>query len=140
MAKTYAFKRVVATVAARPITGFAEDQAITIEYDADTWSKTEGCDGEVTRVHQNRKGGKITFFLAASSDLNAYFDGLQKADDVSLFGQVPIVIVDVLGGTRFMCPQGWIMKDPGHTFNRELGVKEWVFDCDEIISSHAGNV
>lgn len=138
--KTHDFNRVKVSVNGVPISGFIDGDAVSIEFDEDEWSKNVGADGQVARVRQNQPGGTITIRLQPTSDSNAILDGFNKADLLTDFAPVSILVVDTLGGSSFFADAAWVQRDPGATYGREPGDKEWIYDCAKIIARHAGNL
>lgn len=136
--KTFDFKKVVCAVNGIPISGFADGDAITIEFDEDNWAKFVGADETVTRVKQNRRDGKITLRLQPSSSSNRDIARLARLDEeVGLF-PVKILITDLLLGDTIFANEAWVMKDPGRTLGRDLNDVEWVYDCARIEVERGG--
>jgi len=138
--KTFDMNKLVCTVGGLPITGWADGDALMVEYDEDSWTEYIGCDGEVTRVYQSRKHGTITIRLGPLSASNRTLAQLKRTDDETGVATVPIFIFDMLGGDQFLAPQAWCKKDPGRTFGRDVTEKEWIYFAPRIEAVHGGGV
>lgn len=140
MAKTYDFKKVAVLVGGVPISGFIDGDAVTVEMADDQWEMVTGADGEATRSKKNNYSGTITIRLQASSLSNDYLQGLQKLDEATGLGQVPIMLKDLFGTTLVFAPQCWVKKSPGATFGRSNSQREWAFDSGKILINLGGNL
>ena len=52
---TYNLKDIAITVGGIPLSGFGENDAVTIDYGEEIWSLTVGCDGEMARSKNNNR-------------------------------------------------------------------------------------
>lgn len=120
-----------ATVGASTLTlsGFADDDMIEVERDADAWTKKVSVDGPVTRARQGDLSGKMTFRLMQSSSSNDDLTALAKADEASPpAGAFTILLKDPSGRSVFRA-SGWIKKPAKVTFKKDVEMREWVIDC-----------
>jgi len=132
MAKTYDLKKVILTVNGIPVTGFQDGDAVSVEFDSETWTKTVGSDGEVCRSRTNNNTGKVTITLMYSSMVNDAFNAQKVLDRATGLGTVSILIKDLSSASTVFVPQAWIQKEPTQTYGKEMGNREWVFDCSAI--------
>jgi hypothetical protein len=69
----------------------------------------------------------------ATSASNDTLSAQHALDEASGNGAVPLLIKDLSGRTVAEAPNAWIRKLPMVEFGREVGTREWVLDCDELI-------
>jgi len=132
MVRTYDPKQVCIAVHGVPISGFADGSFISVERANDTFTKVEGLDGIVCRVRNLNKSGTITITLSQTSISNDYLQDIASDDEQIDIGGVSINITDMLGKTKVSSAYAWIRKPPIVAFGKEIGSREWVFDCDPL--------
>ena len=133
MAKTYDPKRVIAIWGAITFTGLVDDgEAISVEYDEDHVTKKVGLDGEVARAMSANRTGKITVRLMATSMSNDLLSAAAVLDQVDRSADFPFTIKELSGRTLVFTSSAWIMKTPGPSYGKEIGTREWVFDCAQM--------
>ena len=137
--ETYSPKRVELIIGGVPLRGYADGTFINIERTSDAFTTNVGADGEVSRTHSADKTGKITITLQQTSDSNDFLSGLVNADEISLLGQVPVLLKDTNGRTLAESPFGWVDKVASSEFAAELSDREWVISCSELILFVGGN-
>lgn len=137
--KTYDPKQVSVVIGTRLMTGFAEDDMIEVERDADAFTKHVGTTGEVARSKSNNKCGKITVHLMQTSADNGYLSELMQADEKVNGGIVPIMIRDQNGNDLVVVREGWVQKAPTMSRKREIQSQAWVLDCGPMEKFLGGN-
>ena len=110
-----------------PISGFAEDDFIDIEFDSEGYQDQIGADGHVERYKSCDQRATITFTLMASSPCNILLSAMYNADikTPNGLGVGPLLIRDTRGVTVFAGTQAWIQKQPKATLGAKIGNKEW---------------
>lgn len=136
---TYDVAQVFVTYAGITLTGFAEDSKVTIEYDADAWSKQVGVDGETTRSKSNNRCASVTVKLMQSSADNAALTALYEADMATNAGALPLLIKDSSGTSIHTAESAWIRKLPTTEYAMNAGTREWVLDTGPMVSVIGGN-
>lgn len=111
-----------------PISGFAEDDFIDIEFDTEGYQDQIGADGHVVRYKSCDQRATVTFTLMASSPSNALLSAMYNADIHSSngIGVGPLLIRDTRGVTVFAGTQAWIQKMPKTTLGSKIANREWV--------------
>lgn len=137
--ETYSPKRVELIIGGVPLRGYADGTFISIERTSDAFTTNVGADGEVSRTHSADKTGKITITLQQTSDSNDFLSALVNADEISLLGQVPVLLKDTNGRTLAESPFAWVDKVANSEFGNELSDREWVISCSELIVFVGGN-
>jgi len=131
LAGTHSLQRLILTVGGRRIRGGAENDLVSVVYDENTYTKTYGSTGRVTRSTTNAKGGVITISLM-QTDIEdiAFLDALANAP--APLDIAPIVIQDLNTGETIVAEQCWLQKTPDHNWNRDAGPREYAFDAANI--------
>jgi len=136
--KTYDPTAVKVIVNAIPMSGFADGDMVSVEFNEDAWTFHRGTDGDTSRIYMAQEGGMVTIRLASTSPMNAVLNGFAKLDKFTKMLPVSIMVIDTLGGTKILAMQAWLRKDPGVSFGREVQEKEWVYDTDLLEIDHQG--
>lgn len=137
--KTYEPKQVSLIVGGKIISGFSDGTFISLMRDEQAFTKKIGVDGEGTRSKSNNKGGKFEIELMQSSASNDDLSGFAAADESANTGAVPVRMVDNSGRTVASCLTGWVQKIPDSPFAKEVQVRKWVIDTDELLVFIGGN-
>ena len=124
-----------------PISGFAQDAAISVEHDEDDWTLVVGVDGEGTRSKTSNASATITVSLMQSSTTNALLTAARNLDVLAPggVGGKALLIKDGSGTTLFSAVTAWIQKPPTAELNREASTREWVFRTDNLVAFHGSN-
>lgn len=134
--KTYDFREWQITVMSMPVTGFAEEDAFSIEWSGEWFTPRTGLDGEMTRNFVNNRLAKVTLKLMQSSDCNGQLLLALLADvetskvNTTTFA-VSITSLSPNGGT-YRSDNCWIERPPTISGARESSVLEWVFCCPDM--------
>ncbi len=137
--RSYDPGQVVLTVGGVPINGFADGTFISVERSEDSFTKTSGADGIVSRARSRDKSGEITITLAQTSPSNDVLTALNATDETTGAGVVPVQCKDLSGRTVLFTAFAWIRKPPAVEFGKEISDREWVMDCADLDMNVAGN-
>lgn len=139
MAKTYNGKKVAVIWGAIIFQGLAQDgDAISVTFDEDHVTKAVGMDGEVARAMNANRTGKITVRLMATSLTNQLLSAAKELDAASGTAYYPLTVKDASGLDIHFAKEAWILKTPDSSYSKEIGIREWVFDCGQLISNPGG--
>lgn len=139
--RTYDPKRIVITIGANLISGFAEDTFVSIEPSGDGTQAVAGADGEVARSLSHNPLHRLTLTLQQTSMSNDALSNLLALDRASGgSGVVPIQVRDLRGNTVFAASQGWVVQAPTIEFGSEVAEREWELDCVATEIFVGGNV
>jgi hypothetical protein len=138
--KTYDPKLVIVTFAGNILTGFAEGTFVTVEREADAYTKVVGSDGEVARVRSRNASGSVTITLMQTSVSNDVLDALAVLDEEANAGSGPLFIEDLLGNTFIAATAAWIRKRSNIEYGAELGSREWVIDVADLKMVNGGSI
>lgn len=124
------------------VQGFQDGTFIECERNEDGFSTHVGSTGDVTRIRNLNRTGKITLTLMAQSPSNDLL--LARALDDEQIGLIygPILIKDLntLNQELARANQAWIVKIPKIERAKEASPCVWVFECTELKLTPSGNV
>ena len=123
------------------VDGFAEGEALRIEFNDDQFVKYVGAGGQVSRAKTNDLSARITIRLMQGSATNDDFSKLFLSD-LSLpngAGQVPFFVRDRGGRSLYTASHIWCVKWPDVAHARDPGEREWMFDAARLIMLVGGN-
>lgn len=129
---TYDPKKVIVVLGNRTITGFAEDDMITIAPHGEGMQLFVGADGEVGRSIDPDHTFEVTLHLSSVSQSNTYLSNLYNADRVTGQFILPLLIKDMAGDTLFSAAQAWVSNFPEATRSRTIGTQDWVIQTGQI--------
>jgi hypothetical protein len=129
---TYDPKKVIVVLGNRTITGFAEDDMITIAPHGEGMQLFVGADGEVARSVDPDHTFEVTLHLSSVSQSNTYLSNLYTADRVTGPFILPLLIKDMAGDTLFSAAQAWVANFPESTRSRTIGTQDWVIQTGQI--------
>lgn len=137
--KTYNPKNVKLNVRGIPITHFAPDTMISVEYDEDDFEKVVGATGEVVRVLNLNTSASVTFQLLQSAPENDLLSEIRAADRLGGFPVDPTTLEEVGGTTVIFAKDSWVKKLPKVDYAKSHSPREWVIDCGAT-ESHVGSL
>lgn len=112
--------------------GYQDGEFIKASRDEDTFKKYVGTDGEVSRVRSRNKTGTVTLTLAQTSMANDEIAAQAEEDELTGLIVAPLTIKDLSGATLFFSPDAWVKKPAEVAYGKEIGPREWVFDCGSV--------
>lgn len=128
--RTYDPKKIVITIGPHIVTGYAEDEFISIEPVGDGTTSMSGADGEVVRSLSNDGRHTITLTVQAQSPTNTYLSNLMRLDRASGGrGIVPFMLRDLLGTSLFAASQCWVVNTPTQGFGAQATEREWALEA-----------
>lgn len=123
--RTYDCRKVIVTFGTHMVTGYAEDSFVSIEPAGEGISTVVGCDGEIARSMDPDKTANIKLTLLQTSDSNQYFNKIQKLDNATGMGLMPLMITDLRGMTLFHADEAWIVKQAPVNYGKATQNREW---------------
>ena len=103
------------------------------------FTKVSGADGKVSRAKVNDRSGEVTLTLKATSPSNDYLAAAALADELLNEGVKTLGISDTSGRLVIFSATAWIRKQPSVEFGKEVGDRDWVFDCADLDMYIGGN-
>lgn len=137
---TYSADKVILTVGPVIVSGFTDGDFISAAYTNDRYTMKEGADGEVGRSKNPSKAGTVTLTLSATSASNDALSALFNLDAIGgVDAVIPISVTDLSGRTVIAASKAWLQTTPEVTFGTEVGDREWVFACADLLMFAGGN-
>jgi hypothetical protein len=133
MAKTHDIRKFLLVVAGIPVTGFAEGDAFSLEFDEDDWNLTVGADGESARSYIPNRAGTLSINLMATSLSNDAMNAARLLDEATGLGQFPVLIRNVNGSEGWSAAQAWVQAPAAISVGRDVGSREWTIRSGEWI-------
>ena len=138
--KTYDFKQVQCILGANILTGFADGDAISMEYESNLFNLTVGADGEATRSKTNNRSAKVTIKLLKTSTANDILNEFYQSDLLSNGGVFPFMLKDSNGVELHAAEKMWIEKEPSAPFGVDAPQREWTLRTHFMVSNFGGNL
>lgn len=129
---TYNPKKNIIIYGAKQLTGFAEDDMITIKPLGDGMQIFSGADGEVGRSIDPNSTYEVTVSLAMSSKSNDYLSNCFNKDRKTGNNMLPLIIKDLSGSTLFFAKQAWIKNFPESKRGRKISNQDWTFNTGQV--------
>lgn len=129
---TYNPKKNIIIYGAKQLTGFAEDDMITIKPLGDGMQIFSGADGEVGRSIDPNSTYEVTVSLAMSSKSNDYLSNCFNKDRKTGNNMLPLIIKDLGGSTLFFAKQAWIKNFPESKRGRKISNQDWTFNTGQV--------
>lgn len=129
---TYNPKKNIIIYGAKQLTGFAENDMITIKPLGDGMQIFSGADGEVGRSIDPNSTYEVTVSLATSSKSNDYLSNGFNKDRKTGNNMLPLIIKDLSGSTLFFAKQAWIKNFPESKRGRKIGNQDWTFNTGQV--------
>jgi hypothetical protein len=140
--RVYDPDQVSVSVAGIPLSGFADGEFVTVEFESPAFEDVAGTDGEVTRSKSNDGRATITVKLMQSSPVNDLLSTLHNLDKSTPggVGVGPFMLRDAQGTTLLVAEKAWIQKAPDGSWDRTAKERAWVIRCASLTAHHGGNV
>jgi hypothetical protein len=137
--KTYDPKNISIIFAGKIITGFGDGTFVMVERNEQAFNLKVGVDGEGARAKNNNRSGKITLTLMQTSKSNDDLMALTEADELGNAGTGPFYMKDHSGSTLVGCLTAWVQKVPNIEDAKEVSMRTWVLESDELNMFVGGN-
>lgn len=124
------------------VTGLADGEAISIEYDNDLYAKRQGIDGGMGRTFIPGNGAVGTFTLLQTSHMNDLFSAAFLLDSAisSVKILLPFMLRDGSGTTLAVASKSWLQKRPVLSYSfGEVASRIWMIEFADLISFVGGN-
>jgi hypothetical protein len=129
---TYDPKKNIIIYGGRQLTGFAEDDMITIKPLGDGMQIYSGADGEVGRSVDPNRTFEVRVSLATSSKSNDYLSECYNKDRRTGSYMLPLTIKDLSGSTLFFAKQAWVQNFPESKRGRKIDNQDWTFNTGQV--------
>ncbi len=129
---TYDPKKVLVIFGGQQITGFSEDDIVTIRPLGDGMTIYAGSDAEVGRSIDPNHCFEIEISLASTSKSNDYFSNAYNQDRANGNGMKPLMIKDLSGTTLFFANEAWVQNFPESSKGRQIGAQNWTLNTGAV--------
>ncbi len=122
--------------------GYADGEFLTIEQSAPDYETVVGTDGQVARSRTNNRHATIKLKLMQTSDGNTYLTALSNSGLLAKNGADigSMMVRDRVSGVcQFTAANCWIAKPPDVSFDNKVTMREWTFECDNLVRIDAGS-
>lgn len=129
---TYDPEDVVIIVNGILIEGFAPDEFITVEREANSFEKTAGASGLVVRTRNRNRMGTVTLRLLSASPSNARLTAMADLDELFGTGVGEFSMRQLSSSDVVTSPNCWVEKRPPIARGTDAPIVEWVLACDQL--------
>jgi hypothetical protein len=123
------------------LSGFADGDVVTIEFDGPAWLLIKGSGGDFTRSKNLDRSAVMKIRLMSTSDVNDQLSALHNADMASTNGRGvgPSQFEDGQGRTLLHAEQSYIEAPPNITIAASPGPREWTVRLTKLEGNWGGN-
>lgn len=125
MSKTYSSKKVTIALGSHIVTGYAEDNFVTISETGDGVTSVCGCDGEVVTSVSPDSRHTIKISVLQTSPTHQYLTNKYQQMKAGGNGTFAILIKDITGGDIFSADTAWVVKKPDWVRGKASNSREW---------------
>jgi hypothetical protein len=104
----------------------------SVERHEDTFTYQYGAHGDMARVRNRKRGGRISITLMGISPTNDQLSTILALDEKTGLGFGTFQIQDLNGTTVVHATNAWIVRPPNYQVADEHSDREWMFDCDSV--------
>jgi hypothetical protein len=124
--KVYRGDEVLCDFGGKRISGYGEDEFVSIADSTPRASKLVGTDGEVIVSQHADKSGEVTVTLLITSDANDIFqDALDRNQRGPGMEFKPLLVRDLNGRAKHSFPHCWVMEAPTVVYGRSGRAHAW---------------
>lgn len=121
------------------VTGFAEDQMISIERQSETFEMYIGADDSPTRIYKANTALMMTLTLAQTSESNDVLSAVYGRDRATRNGVFTILVTDNSGRSRYFAEEAYIGTVPNASYGNSMQTREWVIHAPKSDVNLGGN-
>lgn len=143
--RTYDLSKLIVSITgtlggARIGPGWADGDAIAVEWTSDIFTEQGGSQGEWARSASNDRSGLIRIMLMQTGQSNDVLDGYRLLSErVGVGDLFTFTATDLGGRTVIIAEKCYVKTRPGLTFGREAQSREWVCFSPDINAKIGGN-
>lgn len=121
------------------LSGFADNQIVTIDRNSDTFSMYKGADDTPTRIYNSDTGLVVTVSLTQTSNSNDILSQLYLNDKATRDGLFSVLISDNSGRSRYFAEEAYIGVVPNAQYGSDMQTREWVIHAPRSDVFMGGN-
>ena len=122
--RTFSLQGCTITFGGFTITGFAPDDAITMEPSNESFEEVVGADGDLSMA-QKAVTWKVKVSLSQTSKTNDSFSAIHTADLISGTGVLPFAFIDPRGSSAYALTAARIKGFPTAAHGTSVKTREW---------------
>lgn len=123
---SYSPNEIVVLVNGSPLSGFADGDMVTFDFDTPAATVKQGTDGQTAvSVIKGQRQGKLKIRLMQTSMANNYLAQLLFAQQNVTGTFAAVSVMNMLGAELIQMPRGVIGKEPARAYGAEVGTSEW---------------
>ena len=136
--RTYSVNELIVVYGGSRLTGWADGEFMTVNYDDDVFKYTNGADGEVARVKSKKLMATVTLRFLQTSPSNDLLSAYLIADMAANL-PLPFIAKDLNGNTIMFCAQASVVKFADSSYGTENVNREWTIKCPILLGFLGGN-
>ena len=130
--KNYDPGRITVSFNGIQIQGFGPDTFVKCSRNEDTFSEQVGANGDVVRVRNRNRMGKVVITLQDTSPSNDQLSQLAANDEKNGSGLGALLVKDLNGNTLVQAANAWIKKPADVEYGAKAGINEWTIAAAEL--------
>lgn len=140
MLRTYDPAKIVITFKGVVLLAPADGTFVTAERHEDTFTYAYGAHGDMARIRNRKKGGRVNVTLMGISPTNAQLSTFLAEDELEGLGYGTLQIEDLNGTTLVHATNAWIVRPANFQAGSDHSPREWQFDCEKLDTHIGGQV
>lgn len=138
--KNYDPARILGNWMGIELRGYAPGTMVRAERLAESVSMEPGTQGDVVRVMNRNRTGRVTINLLAASIVNDFLTAMIVRDEKFFDAYGPLVYTEVNGTTLIQATRAWLVKPADPEYADSAPVREWMFDCADLRILNGGSL
>jgi len=130
--KNYDPGRVIVVFNGVQLQGYGPDTFVKCSRDEDAFEEQVGANGDVVRVRNRNRMGKVVVTLQDASPSNDLLSIMAQSDELTGLNYGPLMVKDLNGTTLVQAANAWIKKTSDVEYAADAGVNEWTIACAEL--------
>lgn len=123
---------IVVTFRGQLLTGYMSGTFLNAGRNEDSYEKTAGAGGDITRVRKNDRSGLVVLTLQAEAPSNKVLSDAYILDEKSGTGFGPILIENLNGDTLLTAAEAWVRKPADVEYSDGASGREWSIECAQL--------
>lgn len=112
--------------------GYGPDTFVKASRDEDAFTEQVGANGDVVRVRNRNRMGKVVVTLQDGSPSNDLLSTFAQTDERTGLGYGALMIKDLNGTTLIQAANAWVKKVADLEYAKAAGVNEWTLAAAEL--------
>lgn len=122
------------------IQGYGPDTFVKCARDEDMFTETAGANGDVVRVRNRNRMGKVTITLQDASPSNDLLSAFAASDELTGLAYGALMVKDLNGTTLVQAANAWVKKMADIEYGSDAGIQEWTIQAAELEMFAGGEI